>query len=508
MAKDSDIIIKLEKRRTKAENKALRAEAKRSRKELKRAVKAENKAARAEAKRSSKELKRAVKAERRSAAAEPSLEQRLKQIAAEQRQSGDFINLDNAALIFPASETAELLNMFRLSVVMKEPVDPIALQYALNDVVPRFPTFVSAVKKGLFWFYLEPSSKPLTVERQTKFPCRKIPIDTRHALIRVTYFSHEISVEFFHVASDGNGGIVFLNSLVAAYLKRRGATIRDKTNYLNHLDLPEPEEAADCFKRFCDKTAGKREKDVKAYNIPGRKLPPSALILTKGCMSGCELNGIAKSRGLTVTQLLVACLIWAVERDRDMRSVSSDRPVVVNVPANLRKLYPSATLRNFVSIMPVVSSGSPDFDQVCLRVRSEFEKKNNADFFRSLVNYNIRTERNIFLKFTPLPLKMLAMKIALKAMSDSVTSTLISNLGRVAAPEEFSDYVARYEFSLSAQSYSVVAASCVTYNDVAVITFSRTVKESVIEKLFFRKLSELGVRIAVETNHTLRERIV
>lgn len=496
MANDTKISRKLEKRRDKARKKRLRA-----------AVKAQRKAE----KRTEQSVRRTARAEEKSVAARTAravpLKDTLRSIAAAQRQRGGFLNLDNAALIFPASETADLLNMFRLSVVLREPVDPIALQYAVNDIVPRFPTFVSAVKRGLFWFYLEPSTKPLVVEEQTKFPCRKIPLDTRHAMVRVTYFSHEISVEFFHAASDGNGGVVFLNSLVAAYLKRKGVEIRDKTNYLNHLDLPEPEETADSFRRFCDLDAqSKREKDVKAYVIPGRRLPPSALILTKGTMSGDDLNRAAKARGLTVTQLLVAALIYAVERDRDNRAVKAGRPVVVAVPANLRKLFPSATLRNFVSIMPIVSDGSDDFAAVCARVKAEFGLKNNEAYFRGLVNYNIRAERNPVLKFAPLPLKMLALRLALKLKSDAVTSTLLSNLGRVEAPAEFAEYVARYEFSLSAQSYSVVAAACATYNDRAVITFSRTAEESVIEKLFFRRLVEEGIAVAVETNHTLREK--
>ena len=504
MANDTKISRKLKKRRDKARKKSLRAAVKAQRKAEKHTAQAGRKPARAEEKIAAADGK--TSAAVRPARAVP-LKDTLRSIAATQRQSGGFLNLDNAALIFPASETADLLNMFRLSVVLREPVDPIALQYAVNDIVPRFPTFVSAVKRGLFWFYLEPSSKPLVVEEQTKFPCRKIPLDTRHAMVRVTYFSHEISVEFFHVASDGNGGIVFLNSLVAAYLKRRGVEIRDKTNYLNHLDLPEPEEMADSFRRFCDLDApDKREKDCRAYVVPGRRLPPSALILTKGTMSGSELNRAAKARGLTVTQLLVAALIYAVERDRDNRAIEAGRPVVVNVPANLRKLFPSATLRNFVSIMPIVSDGSDDFAAVCARVKAEFDAKNNEAYFRGLVNYNIRAERNPVLKFAPLPLKMLALRLALKMKSDAVTSTLLSNLGRVEAPAEFAGYVARYEFSLSAQSYSVVAAACATYNDRAVITFSRTIEESVIEKLFFRKLAEEGIAVAVETNHTLREK--
>lgn len=435
---------------------------------------------------------------------EVSDEEKIEAIASCQNLKGDFIHLDNAALIFPASETPDLVNMFRVSVILRDPVDPIVLQQALNDVVPRCPSFTAALKHGLFWFYLEPPNKPLRVERQTKFPCRKISADARHALVRVTYYAHEVAAEFFHVASDGNGGLVFMNTLLAAYFKRKGVEITDSTNCLNHLDKPRPEELEDCFVKFADGVTKRRDKDVKAYCIKGKRMPLTALILTKGVMSASALNAAAKAQGMTVTQLIVAALMWAVEKDREFKLLPKKRPVVVNVPVNLRKMHPSATLRNFVSIMPIISNGSTDFKTICARVKDEFTSKNDVQYFKGLINFNIGVQKNPVMKFLPLPLKTLGMKVALKIKSDAVTSTLFSNIGIAAAPKEFADHVVRYEFCLGGQTYTNVAVSAVSYNDNLVVNFSRTIAESDIERIFFRKLAEF-VPLCVETNHLLEE---
>lgn len=432
------------------------------------------------------------------------LEAQLKEIAAAQSHKGSFHSLDNAALLFPSSETAARSNLFRLTAVMTQPVDPVALQWALNDLVPRFPTFTSAVKRGFFWFYLEPASKPLLVAEQTKFPCRRIPLDTRHALIRVTYFSHEISVEFFHSASDGNGGLVFLNSLVAAYLKRTGVTVTDRTNCLNHLDKPNWTETEDSFTRFADRKTKRQSKDVKAYDIPGHRLPTTALILTKGTLDAAALNAVAKEKGLTVSQFLVAALIWAIHTDRSLKTRSGKKPIVVTVPVNLRKLFPSETLRNFVSLMPVVSDGSADFEAICACVKGEFEQKLNVDYFMGLVNFNVAVQENPWLKCMPLPLKTAAMRIGVRSMSDCVTTTMFSNLGIAKTPAEFADHVVRYEFSLSGQSYAGLAASAVTFHNRMVVTIARTFRENDVERLFFGKLAAF-VPVAVETNHQLEE---
>lgn len=90
--------------------------------------------------------------------------ERLRRIAAEQKAVSDWLPLDNAALIFPASENADMSSMFRVGALLNEPIDPVELQYAVNEVVPRFPGFAATLKGGFFRYYLEPSATPLVVQ--------------------------------------------------------------------------------------------------------------------------------------------------------------------------------------------------------------------------------------------------------------------------------------------------------------------------------------------------------
>ena len=40
--------------------------------------------------------------------------------------------------------------MYRLSVLLKEEIQPDVLQQALDMTLPRFPTYKAAIRKGLF----------------------------------------------------------------------------------------------------------------------------------------------------------------------------------------------------------------------------------------------------------------------------------------------------------------------------------------------------------------------
>ncbi|MDE5679108.1 MAG: alcohol acetyltransferase, partial [Lachnospiraceae bacterium] len=71
-----------------------------------------------------------------------------------------WYKLDLSAIVYPTLQRKDFSSVYRLSVVLKEPVKPEVLQEALNRTLPRFPTYKAAIRKGLFWRYLEPNNRP------------------------------------------------------------------------------------------------------------------------------------------------------------------------------------------------------------------------------------------------------------------------------------------------------------------------------------------------------------
>ncbi|MFR7766817.1 MAG: hypothetical protein ACLU1U_06185 [Lachnospiraceae bacterium] len=429
------------------------------------------------------------------------LKKRITEAAREQFTDAEWVKLDNAALIFPSTTRADKNNLFRVSVLLKEKVEPLILQKALNFLVPRFPAVTSAVKRGFFWYYLEPSTHPLTVEKDVDFPCRKIPLDSRHSSIRVLFYENRISVDFFHVATDGNGGLTFVNSLLACYLKLKyDVEIKDKNNCPDFRDKPKREEMVDSFLQMADLKTPKAEKDVVAYAVKGTRLTPYSSCVIMGTMSAKKVVEAAHSAGCTVTELITACIIWATEQNRIFYGYSKKLPVAVSVPCNLKRYFPSPTLRNFIAVMPVINDGSVDFQAVLDNVKAQFEKKNNKEFFMGVINFNVKSQLNPLIKMAPLVIKDLALRYAIRRFGDRVRTSTFSNLGVAKAPREFEEFVERYEFSLGPQVRETTGWSAVTYKDNFVLCAARTIVESNIERLVFSKLAELGLDVTIETN--------
>lgn len=95
------------------------------------------------------------------------------------------------------------------------------------------------------------------------------------------------------------------------------------------------------------------------------------------------------------------------------------------MPVNLRKLYPSKTLRNFVSMMSIAHRGGDTLEKIISECKDQFRAQYNREFFDKLVGYNVWGQHFFLIKIAPLPVKRLALKLLNLKYGDNVrTSTL------------------------------------------------------------------------------------
>ena len=76
-----------------------------------------------------------------------------------------WYKLDLSAIVYPTLQRRDFSSVYRESVVLKEPVQPDILQQAVDIALTRFPTYKTAIRKGLFWRYLEPNNRPRPFKR-------------------------------------------------------------------------------------------------------------------------------------------------------------------------------------------------------------------------------------------------------------------------------------------------------------------------------------------------------
>lgn len=111
-----------------------------------------------------------------------------------------WLALDDAAKLYPLSMERGRMSVFRLSATLQQPIVPALLQMALNFTVQRFPAYTATLKKGVFWHYLDATTRRYSAGPERTIPCQPIKISRSGAQsFRVLYYENRISVEFFHV---------------------------------------------------------------------------------------------------------------------------------------------------------------------------------------------------------------------------------------------------------------------------------------------------------------------
>ncbi len=403
--------------------------------------------------------------------------------------------LDDAAKIYPLSMKQNEMAVFRLSVYLKEPVAPEILQIALTFTVKRFPSFATTVKKGFFWHYLDAAKRRYAVEPETDVPCRPLNIAASGSQsFRVLYFENRISVEFFHVLTDGTGGMVFLKTLTAEYLRLLGVSVPPQDGVCDCSEAPDERETENGFAlaKSAEKSAGFL--DRPAVQMSGRLSPVKPCKILHFHFSAQKLRAAARERNATVTAYLLAQMFAAQKSATDERGGE----ISIQVPVNMRKFYPCETLRNFSLYCGVrlPLREITDADAILPAVSEQLVKKASKNAMNEMMNATLRMVRS--LRWVPLAVKRPAAGIVYGFLGDKIFSNTLSNLGVVTLPREMTPHIDHFDFILGTAKTNRAACTLVTCGDTATFTISKLTADPSFEERLYRQFVEAGLEPRLE----------
>lgn len=388
--------------------------------------------------------------------------------------------------------------------ILTEPVRKEVLQNALDNILKRFPSLAVKLQNGVFWDFLVQNDRILQVELEEKYPCYPLrPGENGGHLLRVLYYNCRISVEIFHSITDGTGAVEFLKTLVYKYLLLLGKSIEDDGLILRPDELPNKYEIEDSFEKYYQKAANDRITGTKAFHIEGTPLEPFGNNVIHGVMSSSALNAVARKNGSTITEYLTAVLIYSIYTGCMKYGIYRE-PIRVTIPVNLRKIFPSRTLRNFFTIVNVgiKPSENLEFDTILRAVSSELREKIKKENLYNVITSNIRLEKMLVARFVPVYIKNFVIRYGFESFGENFKTTTFSNMGNVKLPDCISQYVKRMEVIIYPTHKSPINCGVISVNDKLTVTFPRTIQETEIIRDFFRFLAEKsGIEINVYSNN-------
>lgn len=179
------------------------------------------------------------------------------------------------------------------------------------------------------------------------------------------------------------------------------------------------------------------------------------------------------------------------------------KPVKILIPVNLRNLYPSKTLRNFVLFTtPGVDPryGEYTFEEICKIVYHQLCLEVTPKKMSARIATNVGNENNLILKVAPLFLKNMVMKLAFNAVGERKSTFTLSNMGVVTMPPELAEHVTRIDVLLGVQSKAPYNSALVSYNGKMYLNIIRNIKESILERELYETFKELGIKVVAESN--------
>ncbi len=420
-----------------------------------------------------------------------------------------WYRLDNAAKIYPVIMHSRHGGYFRLSALLKDKVDPIVLQKALDHTIKRFPYYAVSLRRGLFWYYLESTDSCPKIEPDVQNPLRPwTRQDARNLLFRVRYDNRRIAVEYFHALTDGSGGMVFLKTLTAAYLRLKGVKIGTGEGVLDLTEQPDPGEMEDAYNRFSEFRVVHRPKETRAFHLQGTISPGHHLNIITGILPLEKVVEVARRYKVSVTEFLAGVYLYQLYRIQQQGGYDTLSPVRLSIPINVRRFYPSKTLRNFsLYANPGIDSafGIYTQEEVFGLVHHFMRYTINDKFLNALMCANVQPERNILLRASPLFIKNMAMRLAYHVVGESRFTSTVSNLGAVKVPAGMEDHIERFDFLLGPSHYNPVNCAVASFQNQLVINFTSTMAETDPQRAFFKAMVRLGIPVRIESNNIYRE---
>lgn len=416
----------------------------------------------------------------------------------------EWMRNDTASIMFAAVDSRKTSRLFRLSVVFKnEEIDPERLKEAVRLVVTRYQLYQYRNAKGFFWTYLEKANglPPVLPEEYRPAQLRRLGNDGEPEMVFL-YYKRRLSFETSHIMGDGAGTVELLKSVAAQYMILGGA---DKNAFegIRLADTPLSEtELENAYDRYKTDEKLPKQKRPLAYRLP-YKYDKNYQNHISGLVKTADIKPICKEKGISITEFLAAAIILTMIKTAQK---PINNTIILDVPVNLRAMFPTDTVRNFASTVPVEfhPQGKLDytFDDIVNAIKGQLAKNNTKEIQQGFINSNAALTEKKILQVVPYFIKKPVLSIMQKKSHTEEMTLILSNTGYTKLPDIMNEAIERIEVvSGDARVYDLPMFFYITaMNEHMNLVFGLSGKDRTLCREFFRLLSSMGIFVRVESS--------
>ena len=291
--------------------------------------------------------------------------------------------------------------------------------------------------------------------------------------------------------TDGTGATEFLKELVSNYLYL--AHQKEGLEPVSMLpeDMTVQDQESDSFLKYYSKDQKRpKEKKTRAFQIRRKKKDGNHLHVHESVVSVKEVLKRSRELGVSMTVFLTAVFLKAIHEE--MSKMQEKKPIVLMVPVNLRKFFPSTSMLNFFNwIEPGYDFSKWDrsFEEVLGYTKDFFEEQLTKEKMSAHINDLLALELHPILRLAPLELKNLCIHAGAK-FSEKNTTAIFSNMSAVRMPDSYVSYIERFGVFTNTPKLELCLCS---FEDKLSFAFTSRYDTVNIERNFYRLLKEQGI---------------
>ena len=410
-----------------------------------------------------------------------------------------WMKVDTASIMFSSLSSKKWGRTFRTAVILKDEVNPDILSKAAADIMSRFPSMHTKIKKGFFWNYQECTD--LLPEIRQEYTKQLLPITMRkdgRPDFRIVYYKNRIAIECAHYVGDGLGTNIYLNALIERY-----------TELKYNPDAPynptpiKPEELNNAFNDYYQPDGDKDvEQEYKAHRIDG-EIEKGFIQFIYALMDVNELHAKAKEKGLSITEYLASALILGTLRHAG-RPLTE--PIIIAIPVSLRRFFPTESIRNFTiqSRIDFFPEGKTDwqFDEICEKVKGQLAKRLTIPELQKILNNFGSLANNKVIRFVPNFIKLPVVRFK-QAQGHGNNTTILTNTGKFELSPILEGEVIRADaVNGDTSGYGLISTcSAISCNGIFNLCFSACSHDVSWARECVRVITEQGIKVRIESSY-------
>ena len=415
-----------------------------------------------------------------------------------------FIPIDNAAQIFVSINSKKETTMSRIALTLKQPIIKEQLNKALINVITVFPFYQVYLKKQFFDYIFERTNDLPIIEEDTKWTNRYIDFNKKRFPFKIKFKERTIALEMSHILSDGYGTLSFLLSLTSEYLRISNLETGTSPLIKKPGDKILEEEWECAFRKNFSKKGPKVKMSPSAYIPKGEMISVEKYFSTRIIMDLEKVRSKARKNNVTLNVYMSAVYAFALQgmylEEIEKGNIKSTLPIRLQIPVNLRKDFPTKSLRNFSYLYSPsfnIIKGKYSFSELIELISMAIRHERHSDSIKNQVSRNLRAENILFFKILPRALKQLLFRVFYHLFARSQYSGVLTNMGDIKLPSNLEKEIESFDIIPCNSPVPGRNTALFSYKGKLEINIGSSCNDLNLENKIIKKLEELSIEYKV-----------